>query len=103
MRSMRRGHSRFGPLLISLAAVLAVVPGCSDTREGPPTDPGSGPADPTSRQIPPELQSDLGPVVDGNTAFALDLYGTDHPFLFLIRDQVTGSVLFLGRVADPSQ
>jgi serpin B len=36
-----------------------------------------------------------------------DLAGTpfdaDHPFVFLIRDKVTGSVLFLGRVADPSQ
>ncbi len=29
-------------------------------------------------------------------------FHANHPFLFLIRDNVTGSVLFLGRVEDPS-
>lgn len=29
-------------------------------------------------------------------------FRADHPFLFIIRDKVSGSLLFLGRVSDPS-
>jgi serpin B len=42
-------------------------------------------------------------VVVGATAFApLPEFRADHPFIFFVMDKPTGSILFMGRVADPT-
>jgi serpin B len=43
----------------------------------------------------------LAPPVDG-VAPGTGAIVIDHPFVFAIRDEVTGALLFLGRVADPT-
>jgi serpin B len=30
-----------------------------------------------------------------------EVFRADHPFVFLVRDRVTGSILFIGRLVDP--
>lgn len=44
-------------------------------------------------------------VVVGVTSAPMDpkAFEADRPFIFVIRDRITGSVLFLGRVVDPTQ
>ena len=41
-------------------------------------------------------------VLDGSVGDPMPEFRADHPFLFLIRDNVTDSILFLGRVIEPT-
>jgi len=41
-------------------------------------------------------------VVGATSAPMMEEVVVDHPFLFLVRDRITDSVIFIGRVADPS-
>ncbi len=42
-------------------------------------------------------------MIAGEAFQPLPLFRADHPFLFIIRDNRDGSILFLGRVTDPTQ
>lgn len=42
-------------------------------------------------------------VVMKRSAPKIPIFRADRPFLFLIRDNVTGSILFIGRILDPSK
>jgi serpin B len=43
----------------------------------------------------------MGTVSDGHSSERPIPFHADHPFLYLIRDKITGAVLFIGRVVDP--
>ena len=48
-----------------------------------------------------EAAAATGVAVGGLSAPRTEVFRADHPFMFLIRDKHSGSVLFLGRLVDP--
>ena len=50
-----------------------------------------------------EAADATGVVIQGKSLQIKPVFRADHPFVYLIRDRKTGSVLFVGRLADPTR
>ena len=48
-----------------------------------------------------EAAAATGVVMRAKRAQITPVFRADHPFVFLIRDNKTGAILFMGRVANP--
>jgi len=48
-----------------------------------------------------EAAASTAVLMEGGEAEPIPVFRADHPFLFLIRDKRTGSILFMGRVVNP--